>query len=148
MRDLIDRAEAIEEIARRDTTDGTIKVYSGREVVKILNELPSAQPTQPNTPNALELLDCISRQAAIDAVRTFYADEYAIVDSVEELLEKLPSAQSDIVRCKDCKRWNTVIDRTKAEYGLCQIRTQLEATKRDDWCSRAERRTDEQRRNC
>ena len=50
--------------------------------------------------------------------------------------------QLEIIRCKDCKRWNTVVDRSKAEYGLCQIRTQLEATKRDDWCSRAERRED------
>lgn len=48
-----------------------------------------------------------------------------------------------VVRCKDCKRWNTVVDREKAEYGLCQIRTQLEATKKNDWCSRAERGTDE-----
>ena len=37
--------------------------------------------------------DLISRQAAIDAVRMFYADNYALEDSIEELLEKLPSAQ-------------------------------------------------------
>ncbi len=45
-----------------------------------------------------------------------------------------------VVRCKDCKRWNTVVDREKAEYGLCQTRTQLEATKKNDFCSKAERR--------
>lgn len=44
MDDLISRPDAIEEIARRDTTDGTIKVYSGREVIEILRSLPSAQP--------------------------------------------------------------------------------------------------------
>lgn len=37
--------------------------------------------------------DLISRQAAIDAIRIFYADECALVDSIEEQLEKLPSAQ-------------------------------------------------------
>ena len=43
MSDIIDRQAVIEEIARRDTTDGTIKVYSGREVIEILRSLPSAQ---------------------------------------------------------------------------------------------------------
>ena len=38
---LISRAAAIEEIARRDTTNGTVKVYSGLEVNAILNELPA-----------------------------------------------------------------------------------------------------------
>lgn len=40
---LIDREAAIEEIARRDTTDGTVKVFSGKKVINILKELPSAQ---------------------------------------------------------------------------------------------------------
>ena len=65
-----------------------------------------------------------------------------MVTSLEVRYELDLSAQPEI-RCKDCKRWNTVVDRNKAEYGLCQIRSQLEATKRDDFCSRAERRTDE-----
>ena len=39
--------------------------------------------------------DLISRQAAIEAVRIFYADECALVDSIEEQLEKLPSAQPE-----------------------------------------------------
>ena len=42
--DLISRQAAIEEIARQDTTDGTIKVYSGREVIEILRSLPSEPP--------------------------------------------------------------------------------------------------------
>ena len=41
MTDLISRAEAIEEIARRDTTNGTVKVYSGIEVNAILSDLPA-----------------------------------------------------------------------------------------------------------
>ena len=44
MSDYISRQAAIEEIARRDTTDGSIKVYSGREVIEILRSLPCAQP--------------------------------------------------------------------------------------------------------
>jgi hypothetical protein len=41
MGDLISRAAAIEEIARRDTTNGTVKVYSGLEVNAILSDLPA-----------------------------------------------------------------------------------------------------------
>lgn len=41
MDDLISREAAIEEIARRDTTDGTVKAYSGREINAILSDLPA-----------------------------------------------------------------------------------------------------------
>ena len=41
MDDLISRAAAIEEIARRDMTDGTVKVYSGREINAMLGDLPT-----------------------------------------------------------------------------------------------------------
>lgn len=46
MSDYISRRAAQEEIARRDTTDGTVKVFGGREVNEILANLPSAQPEQ------------------------------------------------------------------------------------------------------
>lgn len=46
--------------------------------------------------------DLISREAAIDAVRTYYDDEYALADSIEELIEKLPSAQPDKSIVEDC----------------------------------------------
>lgn len=47
MSDYISRRAAQEEIARRDTTDGTVKVFSGREVNEILANLPSAD-VRPN----------------------------------------------------------------------------------------------------
>lgn len=37
----------------------------------------------------------IYEEDAIEAVRIFYADECALVDSIEEQLEKLPSAQPE-----------------------------------------------------
>ena len=40
---LIDGEIVIEEIARRDTTDGTVKVFSGREVIDILKSFQSIQ---------------------------------------------------------------------------------------------------------
>lgn len=55
--------------------------------------------------------DLISRQAAIDAVlRTDYRgllleDVEKVTDAVAEELKKLPSAEPEIIRCKDCTYW-------------------------------------------
>lgn len=43
MTDLIRRADAIEAIASADVTNGTVKVFSGLEVIDILKALPSAE---------------------------------------------------------------------------------------------------------
>jgi rubrerythrin len=40
--DLISRADAIEAVASADETNGTIKVFSGLEIIDMLNALPSA----------------------------------------------------------------------------------------------------------
>lgn len=48
----------IEEIARRDTTDGTVKVFSGREVNEIILNAPSVTPTDCD--------DCISREKILE----------------------------------------------------------------------------------
>ena len=51
--------------------------------------------------------DCISRDAAIDAVNE-WLKLYAInrtmsnVTSIQDILRQLPSAQPEIVRCKEC----------------------------------------------
>ena len=42
MSDLISRADAVEAIASRDETDGTVKVFTGQEINEILSALPSA----------------------------------------------------------------------------------------------------------
>ena len=49
--------------------------------------------------------DLISRQAAIDACHNYEdgKDAYAYGDVVEKRLKTLPSAQPEIIRCKDCK---------------------------------------------
>lgn len=56
-------------------------------------------------------------------------------------VEHMPSAQSEIIRCKDCEFW-THIKRTKRHWcktddGLYGLNTFA-----DDFCSRARRRTD------
>lgn len=67
-------------------------------------------------------------------------------DWIEQIVNRLrndpESEWVEIVRCKDCKRWNTVFDREVAEYGVCQIWSQLVTTKRDFFCSMGERKDD------
>lgn len=80
--------------------------------------------------------DMISRQAAIDAVRTYYDDEYALADSIEELIEKLPSAQPEIVRCKNCKH-----NQLPSTSGNADCEIYYGMTNKNGFCHRAERRT-------
>ena len=99
--------------------------------------------------------DMISRQAAIDALdkvaemfpyripgktKTYrqYNEAWSdAIDAAENALEALPSAQPEIVRCKDCKEFRRWID---TDITFCDC-TEYEV-KADDFCSKAERRTD------
>lgn len=68
-------------------------------------------------------MDTISRAAAIEAIRNIIAitgtfdDEILLIDKTEAQTElmKLPSAQPDIIRCKDCKWW----DKYGENHGYC-----------------------------
>lgn len=61
--------------------------------------------------------DCISRQAVIDA---FEGELYSL--SLFIKIQNLPSAQSEIVRCKDCKYWKqqTNFQGTPLSFGFCE----------------------------
>ena len=90
--------------------------------------------------------DCISREQAIDAVKSRTTAEQCkegevrnwTVDACVDMIRKLPSAQPEIVRCKDCKH------NPKYEWFGCPM-SHLSETQRPEtaWCWRAERRTDE-----
>ncbi len=58
-----------------------------------------------------------------------------------------PSAQTGIIRCKDCKHYGCILySGTRFEHGECFGHEESDYTfevKPDDFCSRAERRTDE-----
>ena len=110
--------------------------------------------------------DCISRQAAIDSICRTVCDNPEICESpCDEIkvLEIMPSAQPDIseysdklwkaayergkaeaqaeiVRCKDCKQFRRWID---TDICFCDI-TESEMSD-NDFCSKAERITDEAR---
>ena len=80
--------------------------------------------------------DLISRQAAIDAVKEAYEND-EMFDGYEYRLQELPSAQPEIVRCKDCK-YAEYIDDVKTLW--CTECGQGRTVAPNDFCSYAERR--------
>jgi len=78
--------------------------------------------------------DLIFRQAAIEAMGK--------AKWAKERLEDLPSAQPDIIRCKDCKYWreHKYAKETKRYIPFCGFSAIY--TQADDYCSKAERRTE------
>lgn len=126
MSDLISRADAIEAIASLDETDGTVKVFTGRQVNEILSALPSAEtPTEStNTPTDTPTV-LISKEDAIDTICkewcyvTFancpHADDGFRCDGCDdvEAINALPSAEAEptvirsrtLMPTKDFKEW-------------------------------------------
>ena len=74
--------------------------------------------------------DSIGRSAAINVVKKYLRINKDLFDAIEYELGNLPSAQSEIVRCKDCK-W---------KQGSECVRFAEVRPFPDDFCSRAERR--------
>ena len=83
--------------------------------------------------------DTISRQAAIDDIRTLKPDGL-LVDAkwIEMWLKQLPSAQPEIIRCKDCKYMIDIGDDLMCD----NAKGWVVATASDFGCVLAERRTE------
>ncbi len=81
--------------------------------------------------------DLIERQTAIDEVNAYLglsavSRTVQNMTSIQEILEKLPSAQPEIIRCRDC---------VKRE--ICRTTTIWAVAPSDDWfCADGERRED------
>ena len=83
--------------------------------------------------------DPISRQAAIDAVRSYYDEVDTSEKSIEERIADLPPAQSEIVRCRECKHYKlSKLSSMGMLIRICEY-WKLEDVDDDDYCSRAER---------
>lgn len=152
MDELISKKAVIEAIERARANVGhNLERSIGKSIIEILDDvgedvgkLPSALGT-----NLAEVgTDCISRQAAIDAL--YHVDEYN--SRSVEAIRNLPSAEPQIIRCKDCKHWipydwmfseewqsQNIDDYPEDDIGCdcCDM-----AMKANDFCSRAERRTE------
>jgi len=74
-------------------------------------------------------------------LRSFHNGSYGeSVNAAIKALEQEPSAQPEIIRCKDCKYWreHKYAKETKRYIPFCGFNAIY--TKSDDFCSRAERR--------
>ena len=82
--------------------------------------------------------DLISRQAAIDAVGSMLRRKFGIGGDLAEItLARLPSAQPEIIRCKDCKYWMRAYLSISGKHGCNVMR---DYTAPDDYCFKAERK--------
>ena len=126
--------------------------------IDTIKMMPTAQPNACENTCEIERKsnDLISRQDAIDTVKkntfrlTFaeeqnceghvaWSAEAVYSDVMEGALLDLPSAQPEIIHCKDCKYYTPVTAHCEIRgKGLYLIRGM------EDFCSRAERRTDGQ----
>lgn len=156
MTDLISRQTAIDAL----DSIGSLDTYADREYARgIFNALPSAQPepsqmardiatiienekdmrviAQPETHEKrteTHSCDCISRWAVIGAVdknRDTVFHNYVDYEGVLCDISNLPSAQPEIIRCKECKFYRC---------DGCFFSTA--ETEENGFCSWAERRTD------
>lgn len=102
-----------------------------RWLIGVLDNAPSVNPDTPT--------DCISRRATIDKkvlLEDWTGKEYEAI--LVEDIKHLPSAQPEIIRCKDCKFYSPMNRETKT--GICNLI--MHQNFGDDWfCAGAERRT-------
>lgn len=155
MNDLISRQAIMKEFAdfvRKSNNSDFAQTPTWNDAVSLVGSMPSAQP-ETNCSEFPNNSDTISRQAAIDAVEAlaYHADKYVIDSDVHEVhgfrtglavaerqLSLVPSAQPEIIRCGECKYYTPVTAHCEIRgKGLYLIRGM------EDFCSRAERRTDE-----
>ena len=120
--DLIDRQAAI------DAAIEAINEWGGgwdveREARDAINALPSVQIDG----------DYISRQAALDAVVAWTVEDRPDIEMPTDLvgrIKALPSAQPEIIRCKEC-----------GKREVCRTSTVWAVPPKDNWyCADAERR--------
>lgn len=83
--------------------------------------------------------DLISRQAAIEAIKRAIWDKYTAKDAIDAVCN-VPSAQPEIIRCKDCK-WYGRADKRRFYRGMDCLQKRIDTIVPDkDFCSKAERR--------
>lgn len=88
--------------------------------------------------------DLISRQQAIDAINEIIRIEHSLRPKVyvaKDAIKRLPSAQPEIVMCKDCKYWNNGSCECREHAVNCQdyYVGDME-TEAEHFCGYAERR--------
>lgn len=126
MRDLIDRQAAIKAIEDlQDCYNGFSDTYDKACIIGALEEVPSAQPEY--------CLDEWCTECKEYDHERHCCPRFNHV--IRTTLQEVQAEQPGIIRCKDCKYWRE--DHTCKEHSL------VSPMLANDFCSRAERRTDE-----
>lgn len=88
--------------------------------------------------------DLIERQDAMNMTKRLLGDS-EISATMQTALHILPSAQPEIIRCKECKHWRegTVHSYCSKLFGMGVLGAYNYMTDENDYCSMAERRVDE-----
>ena len=156
MSDLIDRRAAIDDLHGKDPS----QIWDTADIEVWINELPSVQPDHVADVSKKVSISCahendlVSRKAAIEALARMMPRSYTpdgshpadeeifraqeVFADCIEALEILPSAQPEIIRCKECKH--------RDKYGCCKYWKGLAmgdipiATDDYDFCSYAEQK--------
>ena len=107
MADLIDKQAAIDAI------------QGCRGCVKALEGLPSAQPEERTETHPC---DCISRQGVKEWLNKWegYIDRDIIARMQYRVID-IPSAQPEVIRCKDCEWWEKQKDSAQGRCELMQM---------------------------
>ena len=145
MADLIERQAAIDAAKRLLDYYGTneiTKEFADNSAENFMNCIPPAQQVTGKLNS-----DCISRQAAIDAIckEGTRLERNGIVAMCEikqwcvDLLERLPSAQPEIILCKDCEH-----NSNPPESGNALCDKFYGMTDQMGYCHHAKRRADDQ----
>ena len=101
----------------------------------------------------VDMDELISKRAVIEAIEKARANvghnlERSIGESIIEILDdvgrdvnRLPPAEPQIIRCKDCKNWDTTwTNDFSPNYHYCPM---VDGVRKEDWfCADAERRTE------
>ena len=85
----------------------------------------------------------IDADALIAWTDNYCVDEKFTVAHFANMVRDMPTAQPEIIRCKDCEHWRErkYLKTTKRYVHFCRFNAIY--TEADDYCSKAERRTDE-----
>ena len=160
MSDLIERNKLLKTFVQWQ--EENIKDYSNDEwnlLVDVINEIKGMPPATDNNvgtklgTNLAEVgTDCISRQAAIEALERNSCNTQRAIDAVNALPSAQPEIIPEIIYCKDCVKHNkghgyyldgTVIG-NKDCCPLIEIRGMAQGHEFDyQYCVYAERRTDD-----
>lgn len=141
--------------------DASMKNISPKEAIEVLKDmkietpLPKAAVTQRKRNAAIEMAinvlkysespngsDSISRKGAIDylTIKANRTGSYGYISAKEihDYLSRMPATQPEIIRCKNCIYYKWDIDMCDYPFS-----TAHNVVHENDFCSKAERRTDE-----